>query len=124
VADTAAYFAGRAFGRHKLAPHISPGKTWEGALGAMAGVTLYWAAVVLLAPSASGLTVSGFGLVLVMTAVSIEGDLFESWMKRVAGRKDSGTLLPGHGGVLDRVDALTSTLPLAALYFAYPALRL
>jgi phosphatidate cytidylyltransferase len=124
VADTAAYFAGRAFGRHKLAPHISPGKTWEGALGAMAAVTLYWAAVMLLAPSAAGMTVSGFALVLVMTAVSIEGDLFESWMKRVAGRKDSGTLLPGHGGVLDRVDALTSTLPLAALYFAYPALRL
>jgi phosphatidate cytidylyltransferase len=123
VADTAAYFAGRAFGRHKLAPHISPGKTWEGAIGAAFAVVSYWIGVVLLAPSLAGGLVSGLVLVLVMTAVSVEGDLFESWMKRVAGLKDSGALLPGHGGVLDRVDALTSTVPLAALYFAYPSLR-
>jgi phosphatidate cytidylyltransferase len=123
VADTAAYFAGRAFGRHKLAPQISPGKTWEGALGAAIAVVLYWVGVASLAPDLGGSLVSGLVLVLVMTAVSIEGDLFESWMKRLAGLKDSGTLLPGHGGVLDRVDALTSTVPLAALYFAYPSLR-
>jgi phosphatidate cytidylyltransferase len=121
LADTAAYFSGRALGRHKLAPRISPGKTWEGALGAAFAVALYWAGVARIAPGASGDMASGLMLVLIMTAVSIEGDLFESWMKRVAGVKDSGTLLPGHGGVLDRVDALTSTLPLAALYFAYPS---
>jgi phosphatidate cytidylyltransferase len=124
VADTAAYFTGRAFGRHKLAPHISPGKTWEGAAGAAVAVAVYWYGVVLLAPGIGANAASGLALVLVMTAVSIEGDLFESWMKRTAGVKDSGTLLPGHGGVLDRVDALTSTLPLAALYFAYPSLHL
>jgi phosphatidate cytidylyltransferase len=123
VADTAAYFCGRAFGRHKLAPQISPGKTWEGALGAALAVAAYWFGIVLLAPGIGGDAVSGLLLVLLMTAVSIEGDLFESWMKRVAGVKDSGTLLPGHGGLLDRVDALTSTLPLATLYFAYPSLR-
>jgi phosphatidate cytidylyltransferase len=123
VADTAAYFAGRAFGRHKLAPQISPGKTWEGAIGAALGVVVYWTGVALLAPGVGGSLASGLLLVLTMTAVSVEGDLFESWMKRVAGVKDSGSLLPGHGGVLDRVDALTSTVPLAALYFAYPSLR-
>jgi phosphatidate cytidylyltransferase len=123
VADTAAYFAGRAFGKRKLAPHISPGKTWEGAAGATVAVAVYWLIVETVAPSLTGAGLAGLLLVLLMTAVSIEGDLFESWMKRVAGLKDSGTLLPGHGGVLDRVDALTSTLPLAALYFAYPLAR-
>lgn len=123
VADTAAYFAGRAFGRRKLAPHISPGKTWEGAIGAGLAVAAYWVAAGVLAPGLGGAGISGLLLALVMVAVSIEGDLFESWMKRVAGLKDSGAVLPGHGGVLDRVDALTSTMPLAALYFAYPLLR-
>ena len=124
IADIAAYFAGRRFGRHKLAPHVSPGKTWEGVAGALAGVALYG---VLLALVAHGVETpltplfrASFGVpaivaMLVLAALSVVGDLFESWMKRVAGRKDSSRLLPGHGGVLDRIDALTSTLPVAAL---------
>lgn len=123
IADTAAYFAGRAFGRHKLAPSISPGKTWEGVAGALAAVCSGWVAFALLAPSFRAQLASGLLLAALLTAMSVQGDLFESWMKRQAGRKDSGALLPGHGGLLDRVDALTSTLPLAALYFAYPLLR-
>lgn len=117
VADTAAYFAGRRFGRHKLAPGISPGKTWEGVFGALAGVAVYYVLLVQFAPALLG----GFGfvpgLILVgaLATLGIVGDLFESWMKRVAGVKDSGKLLPGHGGVLDRIDALTASLPLAAL---------
>jgi phosphatidate cytidylyltransferase len=123
VADTAAYFTGRAFGRRKLAPSVSPGKTWEGVAGALAAVCTGWVLLALLAPGFRGQLGSGLLLVAVLTAMSIEGDLFESWMKRQAGLKDSGALLPGHGGLLDRVDALTSTVPLAALYFAYPLLR-
>jgi phosphatidate cytidylyltransferase len=111
IADTAAYFSGRRFGRHKLAPAISPGKTWEGVAGAAVALSLY----------AIGLSVlAGIPLrpLLLMVAgllyLSVLGDLFESWIKRVSGMKDSGDTLPGHGGVLDRIDALTSTLPLAA----------
>ena len=118
VADIAAYFTGRAFGRRKLAPSISPGKSWEGAYGAVAGVCAYGLACL----SYIGYPVAEPGkLVLALvglvafTAVSIIGDLFESLVKRQAGVKDSGTLLPGHGGILDRIDSLTSTLPLAAL---------
>lgn len=115
IADIAAYFAGRRFGKHKLAPNISPGKTREGAVGALVGVMVY------------GLLVGHFFLaelfvlaiwlpaLLVITAVSIVGDLFESLLKRKAGIKDSSNVLPGHGGVLDRIDSLTSTLPVVAL---------
>jgi len=124
VADTAAYFAGRAFGRHKLAPNISPGKTWEGVLGAVAGVTFYWLLLAAIVPQYAGPMPLGLLLAAILVVVSIYGDLFESWLKRMAGQKDSGNLLPGHGGLLDRIDALTSTLPLAALYFAYPATSL
>jgi phosphatidate cytidylyltransferase len=119
IADIAAYFAGRAFGRRKLAPRVSPGKTWEGVLGAFAATTAYAIAVRALAPI--GLTPVLLGGVLflafvwLLTAASIVGDLLESALKRQAGLKDSGTVLPGHGGVLDRIDALTSVLPLAAL---------
>jgi len=119
VADTAAYFVGRRFGRSKLAPQISPGKTWAGVWGAAGAVVVYWLAVWAIAPAGSVRLVSGLVLALLMTGLSIVGDLFESWMKRVAGVKDSGDLLPGHGGLLDRVDGLTATLPLAAVYFAY-----
>lgn len=117
MADIAAYFAGKRFGKHKLAPSISPGKTWEGAAGAVVGVSLY----VALAGKYSG-QVHGYQNLLILilvswlwVALSVIGDLFESAAKRQAGVKDSGTLLPGHGGVLDRIDSMTSTLPLAAL---------
>jgi phosphatidate cytidylyltransferase len=117
VADIAAYFAGRKFGKHKLAPSISPGKTWEGAVGALIGVIIYG----LLMRSVHGLEHPALPLwliaLLVITAVSIIGDLFESMLKRQAGIKDSSNVLPGHGGVLDRIDSLTSTLPIVALFW-------
>ncbi len=127
VADIAAYFAGRRFGKHKLAPAISPGKTIEGVYGALAGVTLYYFAWRYLIANTSirgddwvtQALSHGWDLLavfLILAVMSVVGDLFESWMKRCAGMKDSSNLLPGHGGVLDRIDALTSTLPLAALY--------
>lgn len=113
MADISAYFAGRKFGKNKLAPSISPGKTWEGVAGAMLGVTVYVGAVMMV----SGMTQNYvlFLYAIIGVALSVVGDLFESAIKRQAGVKDSGTLLPGHGGLLDRIDALTSTLPLAAL---------
>ena len=122
VADTSAYFAGRAFGRHKLAPGISPGKTWEGVAGALAGTMIYAIICAKTVPVLSaGLTgvywATYLGVVAVLCAISIVGDLFESLIKRQAMVKDSGTLLPGHGGVLDRIDSISSTLPVAALAF-------
>ena len=117
VADIAAYFTGRAFGKRKLAPAISPGKTWEGVAGAVVGVMIYGAVVLNFSPLAGNVPLAAplLVLLLLLTAVSVMGDLFESLLKRQAGIKDSSNLLPGHGGVLDRIDALTSTLPLAAL---------
>jgi phosphatidate cytidylyltransferase len=122
IADTAAYFTGRAFGRHKLAPRVSPGKTWEGVYGALAAVAVYALALVPLA-GAAGLsgTVSPVAVgvwiacALALVALSVEGDLLESLLKRHADVKDSGHLLPGHGGVLDRIDALLAAMPAAAL---------
>ncbi|MFV8833722.1 phosphatidate cytidylyltransferase [Aquisalimonas sp. APHAB1-3] len=114
AADVGAYFAGRALGRRRLAPRISPGKTMEGAAGGLA-LTLVAAwvlASVLPAPLPGGLS-----LLLLAVAVfvaSVAGDLFESMIKRRCGVKDSGTLLPGHGGVLDRIDSLTATAPVFA----------
>jgi len=119
MADTAGYFVGRRFGRRKLALDISPGKTWEGAWGAFAAAPLYWIAVSMLLPELREHRLSALVWIALMTLLSIVGDLFESWMKRGVGVKDSGRLLPGHGGMLDRVDSLTATLPFAALYFAY-----
>jgi phosphatidate cytidylyltransferase len=117
ISDIAAYLCGRRWGRHKLAPAISPGKTWEGVLGAVFAVTVYYAC--LAASGWSGFAtvhgVVGCAIFLLLTALGIEGDLFESWVKRCAGVKDSGTLFPGHGGVLDRIDALTASMPVAAL---------
>jgi phosphatidate cytidylyltransferase len=126
AADIAAYFAGRAFGRNKLAPTISPGKSWEGVYGGMAGVLALSVAWVTLESRFSFDSPSVFmllqqrqgwpGLVLAMVllaGLSVTGDLFESLVKRAAGAKDSSALLPGHGGVLDRVDALLPVLPAA-----------
>lgn len=117
IADTGAYFAGRQFGFRKLAPAISPGKTWEGVAGAALCVAVYCAALHAAAPGLlpGGSFVVVIALGLGLLALSIVGDLFESWMKRLAGVKDSGSILPGHGGVLDRIDSLTASLPAAAL---------
>jgi len=126
VADIAAYFGRRAFGRRKLAPTISPGKSWEGVVSGMAGVLVLafaWMAVearvAVDSPSlyvqwrdTAGWPVMIIGL-LFLSSMSVVGDLFESLVKRAAGAKDSSALLPGHGGVLDRIDALLPVFPLA-----------
>jgi phosphatidate cytidylyltransferase len=126
TSDTAAYLAGRRFGRRKLAPAISPGKTWEGVTGALIAVMLYATAWIRFGGTASmpawvGEAPAGAAwmvlLLLGLALAGIIGDLFESLIKREAGVKDSGTLLPGHGGVLDRIDALAPVLPLAVLAF-------
>jgi phosphatidate cytidylyltransferase len=126
TADIFAYFGGRRFGRRKLAPAISPGKSWEGVWSGMAGALLV--AVGWLAIDASGsvggesfytivanrFSYAGLALVVVfLVAMSVVGDLFESLVKRSAGVKDSSALLPGHGGILDRVDGLLPVFPIA-----------
>jgi phosphatidate cytidylyltransferase len=120
VADTAAYFTGRALGRRKLAPSISPGKTWAGVGGAILATLAYAIICAISSPTLTervdGITwvpyLAGAGL---LCFVSVVGDLFESALKRQAEVKDSGTLLPGHGGILDRIDSATATLPVGAL---------
>jgi phosphatidate cytidylyltransferase len=123
ISDTAAYFVGVSFGRRKLAPTISPGKTWEGVAGALVAVALYalvWASL----GSPSGMAAWPGGarvwilpVLLGLAVVGMIGDLFESLIKRQAGVKDSGTFLPGHGGLLDRIDAPAAMLPFAVLAF-------
>jgi len=124
LADIGAYFAGKAFGRHKLAPSISPGKTREGALGGWLAVMIVGsagAATLVFAPTLFSALVEHLGWagalisLTVLTVFSVIGDLFESLLKRQAGVKDSSGLLPGHGGVLDRIDALLPVLPIALL---------
>jgi phosphatidate cytidylyltransferase len=126
VADIAAYFGGRSFGRRKLAPAISPGKSWEGVWSGMVGVLVLafaWLAidrsVAVDSPSLYTRVDARLGLVglvlvvIFLSAMSVVGDLFESLIKRSVGAKDSSALLPGHGGVLDRVDALLPVFPIA-----------
>jgi phosphatidate cytidylyltransferase len=113
IADSAAYFVGRAWGRRKLAPTVSPGKTWEGVAGGLVGAVLYAIIIALFTDRGAWLALVATAILLGM--VSIVGDLFESAAKRQAGVKDSGSLLPGHGGILDRIDSATAALPLAAL---------
>lgn len=112
VADTTAYFSGRAFGVHKMAPAISPGKTIEGAIGGLAGVVVLSVVSGLAVWDMKPGDILTLSLLSVIAGIfSIVGDLFESKLKRSMGMKDSGRLLPGHGGVLDRIDALTAALP-------------
>jgi phosphatidate cytidylyltransferase len=134
IADIGAYFSGKAFGKRKLAPSISPGKSWEGAIGGCIAVLVIASGTILFAgnnmysPLADtfavrlefehGWAVTILALVAI-SAASVVGDLFESQLKRRAGFKDSSALLPGHGGVLDRIDALIPVLPLAALIGAW-----
>lgn len=116
IADSAAYFAGKRFGRHKLAPEISPGKTWEGVAGAIIAVGLYGYLLCHYLHYSLWLIV-GLWLIVVL---GIMGDLFESLLKRQAGVKDSSQLLPGHGGVLDRIDGLIPSLALTLFYIYFP----
>src|SRR5258706_14749730 len=116
VADTAAYLTGRRLGKHKLAPLISPGKTWEGVAGGLGATVIYaiiWAIVDpgLAARVQGEIWLPYLAAALLLFTASVLGDLLESAAKRRAGAKDSGTLLPGHGGVLDRIDSATATLP-------------
>lgn len=117
IADSAAYFAGKNFGKHKLAPNISPGKTWEGVFGAMIAVTLF--GLILYFVDLNGGVgfhqLAVFPALWIIAGLGVVGDLFESLMKRQANLKDSGNLLPGHGGVLDRVDGIIPSLPIAIL---------
>jgi phosphatidate cytidylyltransferase len=126
IADIAAYFVGKSIGKRKLAPAISPGKSWEGAIGGCVAVVVYgivlmvrndaWAqkSFPAVLSDAWGLPLAAFFL-LILSGFSVVGDLFESMLKRRAGVKDSSKLLPGHGGILDRIDAQLPVLPIAAL---------
>jgi phosphatidate cytidylyltransferase len=126
IADIAAYFVGKSIGKRKLAPSISPGKSWEGAIGGVVAVMIYGILCVVIdnpytSKSFPSVLADAWGLPLavfmlgVLAAASVVGDLFESMLKRRAGVKDSGKVLPGHGGVLDRLDAQLPVLPLATL---------
>jgi phosphatidate cytidylyltransferase len=120
LVDTGAYFAGRRFGRHKLAMYVSPGKTWEGVAGGVllagfAAVVIWFVADIHYQP---GLLAFVLGLSLI-AGLSVYGDLFESLMKRQVGLKDSGKILPGHGGVLDRIDSLLLALPLFWVFWSF-----
>lgn len=129
-ADIFAYFSGKAFGKRKLAPSISPGKSWEGAIGGCIAVLIVATLVIALGGEALANTfpvrvqaslgwAATYLTLILIVAASVVGDLFESQLKRRAGMKDSSNLLPGHGGVLDRIDALVPVLPLAALIGAW-----
>jgi phosphatidate cytidylyltransferase len=128
LADSGAYLIGRRFGKHKLAPSISAGKSWEGLLGGYLCVLLLTAAALatrLFEPTFFTVTADRHGslatlaIIIFLTSAGVVGDLFESLLKRCAHVKDSGALLPGHGGILDRIDALLPVLPLAMLLFKY-----
>jgi phosphatidate cytidylyltransferase len=117
IADSAAYFVGKNFGKHKLAPIISPGKTWEGVMGALIATTLFGVVIYF---GFDIKTLMIFPALWVVTIYGVIGDLFESMIKRQANLKDSSDLLPGHGGILDRIDGIIPSLPIAILMiYAY-----
>lgn len=119
LGDTAAYFVGKQFGRHKLAPRLSPGKTWEGLVGEMVAALIVAIIGALIWGGGHLLFMFAFiGLSLLTVLASVGGDLFESFLKRAVGAKDSGRLLPGHGGVLDRIDSHLVAAPLFLLGLA------
>lgn len=128
LADIGAFFSGRAFGRHKLAAQVSPGKTWEGLAGGLIAILLVVTPFALYLAQGNvrqGVQVGAWLLVAGVTGLaSVIGDLLESMVKRHRGVKDSGTILPGHGGVLDRIDSLTAALPVFTLLYSllYPRL--
>lgn len=126
IADSFAYFTGKAFGKRKLAPKISPGKSWEGVYGGTLAVIAYFMAIpkpFVLIPSLSLFQTNKGQLFLwaifavIITAISVMGDLLESMLKRQRGIKDSSHMLPGHGGILDRIDSLLAILPVAAAIY-------
>lgn len=122
IADIGAYFAGRAFGRRKLAPAVSPGKSWEGVYGGLLGTSLLSLSAGYYLHYAWPEMLQLWLITLLITAASVLGDLMESLIKREAGMKDSSQLLPGHGGFMDRIDSLTSAVPLFALLLLYGGL--
>ncbi|MFZ7217525.1 phosphatidate cytidylyltransferase [Avibacterium avium] len=121
AADSGAYFAGRKFGKHKLAPKVSPGKTWQGVLGGLITAGVLAGIFMQIAPQDlfNVPTVPFIALSVATVAISVLGDLTESMFKRESGIKDSSNLIPGHGGILDRIDSLTAAVPFFAYFYFY-----
>jgi len=119
IADSGAYFSGRAMGRHRLAPAISPGKTWEGVAGGMLGGGIFAGIIGVVLGFEGSALIEFVALCLVVVAVSVVGDLFISLLKRQQGVKDSGHIIPGHGGVLDRIDSLNAAVPVFAAGYGW-----
>ncbi|CAM3688648.1 phosphatidate cytidylyltransferase [Parendozoicomonas haliclonae] len=116
-ADVGAYFAGKTFGRRKLAPHLSPGKTWEGVLGGLLTITLIALGVAWYRELGLFHAIGLLAMTWVVGLVSVLGDLLESMFKRERGIKDSSSLLPGHGGIMDRIDSLTAAIPVFSVFW-------